>query len=132
LSHDVHFRKALPGKPAERCVDESLSPAFPLRARADGDQSDLTCGLIQTVARNIADRLSIKLGHQYGIGISVAASFDPGLVQGITPGSRKVAVIVKARVSVTCRGNGLQSWHILWREWPEDTFGGFFGSGNDV
>jgi hypothetical protein len=67
----------------------------------DSRQSNLPSGLIQFPTSDIANWLLGKLGYQHGISISIAAIFNPCLVESIAERIRKIGIMVEPGVMMT-------------------------------
>src|SRR4051812_42024605 len=80
------------------------------------DQADLSRGVTQQLARDIAHRAAlraIEFGYQHRIRVAAAALLYPGLIESIAPGLGKVRVEVEARIPVAGPGYGSQRRNIL-------------------
>ncbi len=77
----------------------------------DAKQSDLRF-LAACVAREVANRLAVHLGHEDGLSGIPEAFLDPRLVQQVTFGALELLVKVKSRVTVKSASRATQSCQV--------------------
>src|ERR1035437_6255687 len=107
LSDDRRMTGAGFFKSVHRGVHEVASDPDATGPFRNCNESDLpSCAL--PVASNITRWFGIALRHKHSLGVATAAFFDPGPVQRSRTLARELVVVVEARVTMACLGNGDQ------------------------
>src|SRR5699024_7704847 len=117
---DVDALNLLATKAVERGVDQGRADTAPTEIRRDAEQPDLPAVIRPALAGDEAGGSPGHVGDQYPLFWIQARLFDPDCIKHITALAWKVAVVIKARVVITRRGNGPQHGNFCRGVWANE------------